>query len=854
MKIIYSLFVSLFVCFIFSCPLLAQEETQVRGVIEGNKSAKINLEVYTFNVNTLQLDTLTYESLVKRSGEFTIKTNSIRHPYTNARLILGTKNLSLILSPGDILKIQSDYMHFKDSVSFSGKGSEYNRFLKELDIHLSSRHILAKMSASSVKDWVDTMDGIKDSQEDLLNLFLEKGIEDTLWVPHEQERIHYSYLSYMLNEILKYKWDTVGYANTINRIDKLCNSIVFADYLDLVEFPKFRRVVWRYIEFKLDRYGKNERLKLNYSFELADSLFTGKVKHYYLLSKHKQLVKIFNTLEKRKLLDQFFISKISDIEFSNLIYKQEKPIEEDKITKSSSILKTILMVNLALIVLGLIVVFNALQKRWSSIQLKKRTYPRWIMLIIGLFIIFMCIVYLIESSGWYSYWPYLMVLSVLLFVGINAFILWPNLLQKSNKSFYIGLFILISLCFLGMSYFIRYNEYYLLPGRIAWIWEPSLFRLAFKNIGILLWASLLVHYLMVLAKKRRGFLYLFKHNLVNSEAMAHGILVSVIFLNLASRIGGLQRTSAFIYFILGAGVFYFVSFISTPKFLIKKLYIKYSVSIIIVLLISAFTPLVINALIVVSKFNTWGIQLTWEQLRELLGTPDYKQLLSIFLLILPATLYAYVRAFLLDLKIKNQSHAEKTKAELIQLQSQVNPHFLFNSLNTLYSIALHEKSEETAESITSLANLMRYLIDDMDKEKIPLIKEIGYIEDYIQLQLMRSSAKHKIEVELNVPEDSGLLIAPMLLIPFVENALKHGINPNKSSELIIQASIKEDECHFLVENSKDTRQNSLDKEKGLGIGIENVRRRLDLLYPKNHDLTIIETANRFTVFLKINLK
>lgn len=854
MNTIYRFTVFLFISLILSFPILAQEETLVSGIIEGNTSSKIKLEVYNFNVNTLQLDTLTHEALVNQSGEFVIKIHSIKHPYTNARLILGTKDLSLILSPCDMLKIQSDFEHFKDSVSFSGKGSEYNQFLKELGVHFSSRHILGKLSTSSVNDWVDTVEGIKEAQEDLLTSFLEKGLEDISWVPHEKERIHYSYLSYMLNENLKHKRDTMGYANTIDRIDKLCNSIVLADYLDLVEFPRFRRVVWQYIEFKLDRYGKNERLKLNYSFELADSLFTGKVKHYYLLSKYKQLVRIFNTQEKRKLLDQFFTSRISDIEFINLIYKQEEPIEEDEIKKSSSILKTILMVNLALIILGLIVVFNAMQKRWSSIQLKKRTYPRWILLLIGLFTIFMSIIYLIQYSGWYSYWPYLKVISVLLFVGINAFILWPKLLHKTNKSLYILLAIIISLSFLVLSYFIRYNEYYLTPGRIAWIWEPSLFRLAFKNIGILLWVSLLIHYVIVLAKKQRGFLYLFKHNLVNSEAMTHGILVSVIFLNLASRIGGLQRTSAFIYFILGAGVFYFFAYVSTPKFLIKKFYLKYTVSIILTLLISAFAPLFINALIVVSKFNTWGIQLTWDQLRELLGTPDYKQLLSIFLLILPATLYAYVRAFLLDLKIKNESHAEKTKAELIQLQSQVNPHFLFNSLNTLYSIALHEKSEETAESITSLANLMRYLIDDMDKEKIPLIKEIGYIEDYIQLQLMRSSAKHKIEVELNVPEDSGLLIAPMLLIPFVENALKHGINPNKSSELIIQASIKEDECHFLVENSKDTRQNSLDKEKGLGIGIENVRRRLDLLYPMNHDLTIIETANRFTVFLKINLK
>ena len=149
---------------------------------------------------------------------------------------------------------------------------------------------------------------------------------------------------------------------------------------------------------------------------------------------------------------------------------------------------------------------------------------------------------------------------------------------------------------------------------------------------------------------------------------------------------------------------------------------------------------------------------------------------------------------------------------------------------------------------------MRYLIDDMEQESIPIRKEIGYIEDYIKLQSIRSSVDHDIKINVELDnEQIGLMIAPMLMIPFVENAFKHGINPNNPSELKINISIADDRFQFVVENSVDQEFKTFEKEKGFGIGIQNVRQRLGHIYPNKHTLSIAETDERFIVIMSICL-
>lgn len=196
----------------------------------------------------------------------------------------------------------------------------------------------------------------------------------------------------------------------------------------------------------------------------------------------------------------------------------------------------------------------------------------------------------------------------------------------------------------------------------------------------------------------------------------------------------------------------------------------------------------------------------------------------------------------------------KTDANLNFLKSQINPHFLFNALNTLYGTALQENAERTSEGIQKLGDMMRFMLQENMQDKIPLSRDIDYLKNYILLQELRTSTSRDVTVEAQIDDQAGeLLIAPMLLIPFVENAFKHGISLQNPSHIKISLRISGSTVYFDVHNSIHIR-NEHDPEKGQsGIGLENVRQRLELVYPQQHDLTIRENGKEFFVHLTLEL-
>lgn len=196
----------------------------------------------------------------------------------------------------------------------------------------------------------------------------------------------------------------------------------------------------------------------------------------------------------------------------------------------------------------------------------------------------------------------------------------------------------------------------------------------------------------------------------------------------------------------------------------------------------------------------------------------------------------------------------QSTAGLQFLRSQINPHFLFNALNTIYGMALQEKAERTAEGVQQLGDMMRFMLHENAKDQISLEKEIEYLENYISLQQLRteSSSGIKIERDIQTPPSMGQ-IAPMLLIPFVENAFKHGISLERPSFIKIMLRFKDNNLYFDVHNSIH-HSLGMDTEKTKsGIGLQNVKQRLNLLYPGRHELIIHESASEFFVHLKINL-
>lgn len=204
---------------------------------------------------------------------------------------------------------------------------------------------------------------------------------------------------------------------------------------------------------------------------------------------------------------------------------------------------------------------------------------------------------------------------------------------------------------------------------------------------------------------------------------------------------------------------------------------------------------------------------------------------------------------------------EKLTAELQFLKAQINPHFLFNTLNNLYYLAFTQ-SPNTTEVIAKLSQMMRYMIYESNYALVPLSKEIEYIENYISLEKLRLNNEIPISFEVNdyrhniiTKEHSaeGVLITPLILITFTENAFKHGVSNNATDAWVkIKLELMENTIFYSVENSLLAQKDEKRNEKS-GIGLQNVQRRLDLSYPNKYDLEVDESNGKYCVHLKLTL-
>lgn len=192
--------------------------------------------------------------------------------------------------------------------------------------------------------------------------------------------------------------------------------------------------------------------------------------------------------------------------------------------------------------------------------------------------------------------------------------------------------------------------------------------------------------------------------------------------------------------------------------------------------------------------------------------------------------------------------SQKINSELSFLKAQLNPHFLFNTLNSIYSLA-NKKSDDTTVAIVTLSELMRYMIYEANEEYISLEKEIEYIKNYISLQLLR--LKDSSGVKINIHGDLNYKIEPLLLISFIENAFKYGTDFKGKTDIQIKISTDNNELQLQVYNVSSL-QNAIKRDSG--IGLENIQNRLNLLYPNSHKLEIVGEKKSFEVNLKIKLK
>lgn len=199
-----------------------------------------------------------------------------------------------------------------------------------------------------------------------------------------------------------------------------------------------------------------------------------------------------------------------------------------------------------------------------------------------------------------------------------------------------------------------------------------------------------------------------------------------------------------------------------------------------------------------------------------------------------------------------QAELAHSTADLQFLRAQINPHFLFNALNTLYGTALLEKSELTADGIQKLGDMMRFVLHENNKDFISMQKETEYLSNYIDLQKLRLQTSPDILITDNIEETScSQQIAPMLLIPLVENAFKHGISHQEKSWINIQLECGDKTIYFEVKNSLHQNREAGAENDDSGIGLANVKERLNLIYPGRHELYIHQNREEFIVRLLI---
>ena len=219
-----------------------------------------------------------------------------------------------------------------------------------------------------------------------------------------------------------------------------------------------------------------------------------------------------------------------------------------------------------------------------------------------------------------------------------------------------------------------------------------------------------------------------------------------------------------------------------------------------------------------------------------------------------STLFKIINDWFRNLREKQELEKRTMQSELRFLKSQINPHFLFNTLNSLYALTL-KKSDNAPEIVIKLSEMMRYMLYECNEKQVPLVKEVNYLRNYLDLEKLRQGKT--IDIQFTTEGHIGnQMIAPLMFIPFLENSFKHGLSNNLTEGFVhIRLTADADRVTSVVENSKPEKMPTVHpKRKSGGIGLVNVKRRLNLLYPDRYKLNIEEHPKSYRVELEIDLR
>lgn len=295
---------------------------------------------------------------------------------------------------------------------------------------------------------------------------------------------------------------------------------------------------------------------------------------------------------------------------------------------------------------------------------------------------------------------------------------------------------------------------------------------------------------------------------------------------------------------------YIVIYVFVPRFLLQRKYAAFFILLVVYLLLAGFVHWATALYLEQPLFwadDPWDATELWYPGKIIKSITYIYPVIAIAVVIkLFKRWYGYQQA-------AQKLVQEKLEAELKFLKAQIHPHFLFNTLNNLYALTL-KKSENAPDVVLRLSDLLNYMLYECNAKWVQLKQEVGLLENYIALEKIRYGSRLDIQFNLS-GEIESKMIAPMLILPFVENSFKHGVSEEiDDAWVIINLDLEGSEMTLKVDNSKSNLKSEDDKDYRAGIGLTNVKRRLELLYGSNHDLQTIETDDSYVIILKLNLE
>lgn len=301
-------------------------------------------------------------------------------------------------------------------------------------------------------------------------------------------------------------------------------------------------------------------------------------------------------------------------------------------------------------------------------------------------------------------------------------------------------------------------------------------------------------------------------------------------------------SSVLIDVIFYAIVVYFNIFYLIPNYLGENKFLRYCM--LLVLSVALITPL--------RTLFLYFVLTPYPELQESLGKDEFAAFLLTLMIAFSSTVSKIITDWIRHQRERTVLENQNMQSELRFLKSQINPHFLFNTLNNLYALTL-KKSDKAPEIIIKLSEMMRYMLYECNEKQVFLENEVNYIRNYLDLEKLRQDKN--VEITFDVYGHVGKqMIAPLMFIPFIENSFKHGLNNHIAKGYVhIYLDVETDSVTLQVENSKpDSLPQNYHLRSG-GIGLVNVKRRLNLLYPDQYQLDIDDQPNKYSIFLKLTL-